>query len=55
MQQEWASDINTITSTLKLWFRELPEPLLTYPLYAGFIEAGREFSSLSRSRHALVL
>ncbi|KAF8318676.1 RhoGAP-domain-containing protein [Clavulina sp. PMI_390] len=38
---EWASDINTITSTLKAWFRELPEPLLTYGLYAGFVEAAK--------------
>lgn len=39
---EWSADVNTIASVLKLWFRELPEPLLTYGLYNGFIEAARE-------------
>lgn len=35
------SEINDITGVMKLWFRELPEPLLTWSLYGSFIEAGR--------------
>ncbi|TXT09112.1 hypothetical protein VHUM_02586 [Vanrija humicola] len=41
MDEQWSSDINVISSALKLWFRELPEPLLTYGLYNGFMEAAR--------------
>jgi hypothetical protein len=33
------TDINDISGILKLFFRELPEPLLTHELYHGFIEA----------------
>ncbi len=33
------SDAHVIASLLKLWFRELPEPLLTYELYDCFIAA----------------
>lgn len=36
---EWASDINNVTSAIKAWFRELPDPLLTYTLHQGFIDA----------------
>ncbi|KAI9615074.1 hypothetical protein H4Q26_011613 [Puccinia striiformis f. sp. tritici PST-130] len=35
------SEINDIAGAMKLWFRELPEPLLTWNLYGSFIEAGR--------------
>ncbi|KAF9518998.1 hypothetical protein BS47DRAFT_1370866 [Hydnum rufescens UP504] len=38
---EWTSDINIVASALKLWFRELPEPLLTFSLYQGFVEAAK--------------
>lgn len=38
---EAMQDINIVAGCLKLWFRELPEPLLTHELYAGFIEAAR--------------
>ncbi|WWD21201.1 hypothetical protein CI109_105685 [Kwoniella shandongensis] len=41
MSEEWSADINVISGALKLWFRELPEPLLTYGLYHSFIEAAR--------------
>lgn len=41
MDEQWTSDINVVSGALKLWFRELPEPLLTYGLYHGFIEAAR--------------
>lgn len=49
MSDEWSADINVVSGALKLWFRELPEPLLTYGLYHQFIEAARE-SVLLRER-----
>lgn len=47
MSDEWSADINVVSGALKLWFRELPEPLLTYGLYHQFIEAARELVSIS--------
>lgn len=38
---EWSGDINNVASVLKLWLRELPDPLLTYSLHQGFIEAAK--------------
>ncbi|KAJ3789826.1 Rho GTPase activation protein [Lentinula aff. detonsa] len=38
---EWSSDINNVTSVLKMWLRELPEPLMTFSLQQGFIEAAK--------------
>lgn len=38
---EWTADINNVTSVLKLWFRELPEPLLTFNLHQGFVDAAK--------------
>ncbi|KAG5519919.1 hypothetical protein PMAC_000196 [Pneumocystis sp. 'macacae'] len=35
-EDRWA-DINIIAGALKLWLRELPEPLMTYKLYSQFI------------------
>ncbi|KAG5437844.1 hypothetical protein PCANB_000559 [Pneumocystis canis] len=32
------TDINIIAGALKLWLRELPEPLMTYKLYPQFID-----------------
>jgi hypothetical protein len=32
-------DINTITGVLKLFFRQLPLPLITFETYSQFIEA----------------
>jgi hypothetical protein len=40
--EEYLSDINDITGVLKLWFRELPEPLMTFDIYQGFVEAASE-------------
>lgn len=40
------ADINVVSSTLKLWFRELPDPLFTYSLYSNFMEAAREWGPL---------
>lgn len=41
MNDEAINDINIIAGCLKLWFRELPEPLMTWDLYQGFIDAAR--------------
>ncbi|KAF4593144.1 hypothetical protein EYR38_008854 [Pleurotus pulmonarius] len=38
---EWSSDINNVTSVLKMWLRELPDPLLTLQLHQGFIDAAK--------------
>lgn len=37
-KEEW-SDINIITGCLKLYFRELPEPLIPAGQYSAFIDA----------------
>lgn len=42
LSEENLSDINDIAAVLKLWFRELPEPLLTWELYHQFIDAASE-------------
>lgn len=39
-------DINAIAGTLKLYFRELPEPLLTDRLYPAFMEGIGEVSGI---------
>jgi hypothetical protein len=41
LNDEAINDINIVAGCLKLWFRELPEPLMTWQLYQGFIEAAR--------------
>lgn len=41
-------DINAIAGTLKLYFRELPEPLLTDRLYPAFMEGIGEVSGILR-------
>ncbi|KAJ6607481.1 GTPase activating protein [Mycena sp. CBHHK59/15] len=38
---EWSSDINNVASVMKLWLRELPDPLLTFELQQGFIDAAK--------------
>ncbi|THU92989.1 RhoGAP-domain-containing protein [Dendrothele bispora CBS 962.96] len=38
---EWSSDINNVTGVLKMWLRELPEPLMTFSLQQSFIEAAK--------------
>ena len=42
---EWSSDISNVTSVLKLWLRELPEPLLTIELHQGFLDAASKYRS----------
>lgn len=39
---EWSSDISNVTSVLKMWLRELPDPLLTSSLHNAFLDAARE-------------
>ncbi|SCV74859.1 BQ2448_7888 [Microbotryum intermedium] len=41
LSDENLQDINDIAAVMKLWFRELPEPLLTWELYHGFVEAAK--------------
>lgn len=36
---EWAFDIHYVTTALKLWFGELPEPLINLNQQQGFIDA----------------
>lgn len=43
---EWSSDINNVASVLKMWLRELPDPLMTFELHSGFIDAASTFLSL---------
>ena len=43
---EWSSDISNVTSALKLWLRELPEPILTMQLHQGFLDAASKNCSL---------
>jgi len=39
--EEW-EDINIVSGALKLFLRELPDPLIPYSLYNKFIDAGSE-------------
>lgn len=39
--EEWSSDISNVTSVLKLWLRELPDPLFTSSQHADFLDAAR--------------
>lgn len=43
LSEENLTDINDTAAVMKLWIRELPEPLLTWDLYQGFIEAASMF------------
>lgn len=50
--EENLTDINDITGVLKLFFRELPDPLFTLGLYQAFIEAASKRRHLSgKERH----
>ncbi|KAB0403832.1 hypothetical protein E2I00_017777, partial [Balaenoptera physalus] len=40
-------DINIITGALKLYFRDLPIPLITYDAYPKFIESASKYEGLS--------
>ncbi|CDO68401.1 hypothetical protein BN946_scf184815.g48 [Trametes cinnabarina] len=47
--EEWSSDISNVTSVLKLWLRELPDPLFTSSQHADFLDAARNENE--RARH----
>lgn len=50
LTEEYVSDINNITSVLKLWFRELPNPLFPRNTYQHFVNAASKcFQKLSKS------
>ncbi|NXH15500.1 RHG30 protein, partial [Bucco capensis] len=38
-QEQYLQDIHCVSSLLKAYFRELPNPLLTYQLYHKFADA----------------
>lgn len=40
--EEQLADVNNIAGVLKLWFRELPDPLFTREMYQEFINASSE-------------
>ncbi len=40
---EWVADISCVTSVFKQWLRELPNPLMTFELHEGFLDAAREY------------
>ena len=46
----WKEDIHVIAGALKLYFRELPEPLVTFNGYDGFMEAMSKSSSQFMSK-----
>ncbi|KAI0730966.1 GTPase activating protein [Earliella scabrosa] len=46
---EWSSDISNVTSVLKLWLRELPDPLFTMSQHQEFMDAARNENE--RARH----
>ena len=39
---------NNVTSVLKMWFRELPDPVLTSHLHQGFVDAASKYFMLSQ-------
>lgn len=48
-------DINIITGALKLYFRDLPIPLITYDAYPKFIESASKYKRVSPPLSALPL
>ncbi|CAB5133239.1 unnamed protein product [Rhizophagus irregularis] len=39
--EEHLADVNNVTGVLKLWFRELPDPLFTREMYQDFVNASK--------------
>ena len=39
-------DVHALTGSLKLYFRELPEPLIPYDFFSGFVTAISKFTAL---------
>jgi hypothetical protein len=50
---EWTSDINNVAGLLKMWLRELPDPLMTKELQAGFLEAASAYCFHLRRRRRI--
>lgn len=44
MDTDSFNDISSITSVLKSYFRQLPNPLLTHDLHESFVAAASEYS-----------
>lgn len=55
--QEWANEneISNVTSVMKMWLRELPDPLLTYALHQGFLEAASTCSTIISREPRLIV
>ena len=47
-------DVNSVAGLLKQFFRELPNPLLTFEHYTGFIEAASESQNLQLTLSVLI-
>uniref|UniRef100_A0A1E1X5U5 Putative oligophrenin-1 n=1 Tax=Amblyomma aureolatum TaxID=187763 RepID=A0A1E1X5U5_9ACAR len=47
MSEEW--EVKTITSALKNYFRNLPEPLMTFRLHTAFISAAKQENKVKRT------
>lgn len=52
-EDEWR-DVNAVAGALKLYFRELPEPLMTNSLYPAFLAAANKFRDPEALREALI-
>lgn len=50
---EW--EVKTITSAIKQYFRNLPEPLMTYKLHSAFIASASEYRKLLIQVHYIVI
>lgn len=48
-------DINIITGALKLYFRDLPIPLITYDAYPTFIESASKYTGVHPNPDSLPL
>ncbi|KAJ3037668.1 hypothetical protein HK097_003435, partial [Rhizophlyctis rosea] len=48
--EQWSSDVHNVTGVLKLYFRELPDPLFPRAMYKQFIDAAR----IEDPRHRLI-
>ena len=44
--EDYLGDVNNITGVLKLWFRELPDPLFTKAMCQDFINAASKLISI---------
>jgi hypothetical protein len=47
----YINDIHSVSSLLKMYFRELPNPLLTYQLYNKFIVSSNQFFEIKDKKN----